>query len=186
VTQSCTPSTASFIFNPLKITNSAPIVNFINTSTNSSSYFWDFGDGNTSIFDNPTNEYFLDGQTSFTISLIAYNIDGCNDTINKIIKVEEELIYYVPNAFTPDGDKFNNEFKPVFYSGYDPSNYTMYIFNRWGQLVFETHDVEKGWKGFYGEGGEFVPDGVYTWKIEFKRTITDDVEIAVGTVNLLK
>ena len=101
-------------------------------------------------------------------------------------KDEEEFIYYVPNTFTPDGDKFNNEFKPVFHSGYDSQNYTMYIFDRWGELVFETHDINEGWKGLYGTNGVIAQDGVYTWKIECKHRLTDDIEIAMGSLNLLR
>ena len=95
--------------------------------------------------------------------------------------MEEELIFYVPNTFTPDDDKFNQTFKPVFYSGYDPLDYTMLIFNRWGEIIWESNDVDVGWDGTYSgqtAGGGFdVQDGTYTWRIEFKKTANDELVI---------
>ena len=100
--------------------------------------------------------------------------------------MEEELIYYVPNTFTPDGDGFNEEFKPQFTSGFDRDTYHLYIFNRWGQLVFESKDVDYGWNGSFA--GEIAQDGTYTWKIEFKSLDRDEpqLEALTGHVNILK
>jgi gliding motility-associated-like protein len=79
------------------------------------------------------------------------------------IIINNELIFYVPNAFTPNGSGPNEVFKPVFYSGYDPYDYTLLIFNRWGEVVFESRNTEVGWDGTYG--GLPVQDGVYIWKL---------------------
>ena len=184
--ETCSQAIANFNFNPTKLTNSNPTCSFINLSSNANSFYWDFGDGTTSNDSTPTHTFTIDGDAEFNILLIAQNDSNCNDTIIKKIKVEEEFIYYVPNTFTPDGDKFNNEFKPVFHSGYDSQNYTMYIFDRWGELVFETHDINEGWKGLYGTNGVIAQDGIYTWKIECKHRLTDDIEIAMGSLNLLR
>jgi gliding motility-associated-like protein len=186
VSDDCTPSVANFSFEPTTVTSLDPVCEFTNLSENSIGYIWDFGDENSSTDENPSNEYIIGGEGKYNVILIAINEDGCNDTIIKKVSVKEEIIYYVPNAFTPDGDKFNNEFKPVFYSGIDLQSYTMLIFNRYGQLVFETHDVDKGWKGFYGESDVMSQDGVYTYKIDFKHTLEDDVEIITGTVLLMR
>ena len=94
------------------------------------------------------------------------------------------MIFYVPNTFTPDFDNFNQTFQPVFTSGFDPFDYTLLIFNRWGEVLFESHNAEVGWDGTYG--GELMQDGTYTWKIEFKTTATDERRMAVGHVNLIK
>ncbi|MEY4602709.1 MAG: hypothetical protein RIT43_1, partial [Bacteroidota bacterium] len=96
-------------------------------------------------------------------------------------------IYFVPNTFTPDNDEHNNLFKPIFTSGFDPYSYGLYIFNRWGELIFESHNTEYGWDGSYGEGLNFnCQEGVYTWKIEFKLYENDDRAILHGHVNLLR
>ncbi|MGB1508085.1 MAG: gliding motility-associated C-terminal domain-containing protein, partial [Crocinitomicaceae bacterium] len=84
----------------------------------------------------------------------------------------------------PDGDEFNQIFQPVFTSGFDPYDFNLKIYNRWGQLVFESNDNNQGWDGTYG--GELVQDGLYTWKIEFKSISNDERFIHTGHVNLLK
>jgi gliding motility-associated-like protein len=92
----------------------------------------------------------------------------------------------VPNAFTPDGDAFNQTFIPVFSSGCAPydKNYHLMIFNRWGELLFESYDYQVGWDGTYG--GQLVQDGVYVWKIIVKRTGVDKRETLVGHVTLIR
>ena len=63
----------------------------------------------------------------------------------------------------------------------------MKIFNRWGEIVFESNDASKGWNGTYGvEGNTIVRDGTYIWKIEFKETGKDKRQILTGHVNVLK
>ena len=110
---------------------------------------------------------------------------GCVDTAQATVVVEEDLIYYVPNTFTPDGDQHNGIFKPVIESGFDPNSYRFYIFNRWGQLIFESKDIEEGWNGTFD--GVVAQDGTYTWKIEFKSTLRRQVEnVVTGHVNLLR
>src|SRR5690606_30836244 len=111
---------------------------------------------------------------------------GCADTAHLIIRVDEELIYYVPNTFTPDNDEFNEVFQPVFTSGFDPYDFSMWIFNRWGEVVFETHDASIGWDGTYGVDGNDCQDGTYTWKIAFKTNRNDERKVIHGHVNLLR
>ncbi len=91
----------------------------------------------------------------------------------------------MPNTFTPDGDNFNEEFKPVFVSGFDPYDFHMMIFNRWGEVVFESYDANYGWNGFYGDHG-IVKDGTYIWRIEFGDLNTDKKYKENGHVTILK
>jgi gliding motility-associated-like protein len=157
----------------------------INNSVGAVSYEWDFDDGNTSTLENPTHEY-SDAIANYVIVLTAISEHGCTDTAEAVVIVEEELIYYVPNTFTPDGDGLNEEFKPQFTSGFDRDTYHLYIFDRWGQLVFESKDVDYGWNGSFA--GEVAQDGTYTWKIEFKSLDRDEVQLEAltGHVNILK
>ncbi|NRA12318.1 MAG: gliding motility-associated C-terminal domain-containing protein, partial [Crocinitomicaceae bacterium] len=176
---------ASFSLSTTELLNTNTEVNFMNTSTGATNYVWDFGDNTaTSTVDSPTHIYPDGHSGSYLVELIAYTPLGCTDTATIIINVSEELIYYVPNSFSPDGDGFNQYFQPVFYSGYDPFDFTMYIFNRWGQVIFETHNVDVGWDGTFG--GKLMQDGTYTWKMEFKTSETDERMMVSGHVNLLK
>ena len=90
----------------------------------------------------------------------------------------------MPNTFTPDGDKFNQEFKPVFTSGFDPFDFEMQIFNRWGELVFQTNDHNIGWDGSYQN--KLSKEGVYMYKLQFRDKVTDNKTTKQGTVNLLR
>ena len=161
-------------------------IQFNNTSTGASSYYWEFGDETASSYEvHPAHTFPDDGSATYTVTLIAYSPLGCADTAYATVTVNEELIFYVPNTFTPDGDDFNQTFKPIFTAGYDPFDYTLYIFNRWGEIVFESHNVEVGWDATYA--GRFaVQDGTYTWKIVVKTTESDERIAIHGHVNVLR
>ena len=117
--------------------------------------------------------------------LTAISEEGCVAERVKYVYVTLDYTIYVPNAFTPDGSGVNEIFKPVM-DGFDEDKYTLYIFNRWGQLVFESHDMEVGWDGTYSQLDERVQDGVFTWKIEAGIKNSADSKIFVGHVTLLK
>jgi len=95
-----------------------------------------------------------------------------------------DLIYYVPNAFSPDGDEFNNVFKPVLTTGFDVNSYHLSIFNRWGELIFESLNYEEGWDGTYHN--EKLLDGTYIWKINVKYRSSDKKKELIGHVSLFK
>ena len=159
-------------------------VEFTNQSSGAVTYLWEFGDGGMSIDADPSHFFETELAGSYTVMLVAYSGLGCADTTYQTFTVTEELIFYVPNTFTPDGDMVNNTFQPIFTSGFDPFNFTMLIYNRWGEVVFETHDASIGWDGTYN--GEYAQDGTYTWKIDFKSRINDKKYVKVGHVNMLR
>jgi gliding motility-associated-like protein len=159
---------------------------FHNTSTGAQDYYWNFGDGSEwSTVENPYHQFPIeDAEVTFDVWLFAVSEYGCIDSTSRIIDVEEELIIYVPNTITPDGDEYNNDFFPVLSSGFSEQGYSLLIFNRWGELLFESHDISVGWDGTYK--GELVQDGTYTWKITAKNKKNDDKEEYVGHVNVLQ
>lgn len=164
-------------------------VYFENLTTGASQYNWSFGfDDEVSTVENPIVSFPSEEEGSYEVVLIASSPLGCQDTASMIIQVYEELLFYVPNTFTPDLDNYNPIFQPVFTSGFDPQDYVLYIYNRWGELIFESRNAEIGWDGTYGSNGEIemCQDGTYTWKIEFKVSRWDERRLAVGHVNLLR
>lgn len=180
---------ASFSPSASVITELNPVVNFQNNTTGATNYVWSFGDNSpTTTVENPTHDYSNDEIGDYLVTLIAYSPFGCTDTAYSTIQIQEELIFYVPNTFTPDDDDYNPIFKPIFTAGYDPYDYTLLIFNRWGELIFESHNTDIGWDGSYGSNREIemVQDGTYTWKIEFKVTVTDERKMVVGHVNVIR
>lgn len=174
---------ASFSPVPSVLSELDPTTQMLNSSQNASSYEWYFGDGTTSTATNPSHTY-AGTPANYQIMLIAISPSGCRDTAYATVVVEEELIFYVPNTFTPDDDEFNQTFNPVFSSGFDPYDFNMLIFNRWGEVIFETNNAEIGWDGTYH--GKLVQEGTYTWKIEFKTSKNDARKIAVGHTNVLR
>ncbi|MES2557386.1 MAG: PKD domain-containing protein [Bacteroidota bacterium] len=159
-----------------------PSFQFINGSANAVSYVWEFGDGTSSTTMSPNHTY--PGEGGYEVILIATNAAGCVDTAELTVKVIEELIYYIPNTFTPDGNEFNNTFQPVFTSGFDPYTFNMKIFNRWGETIFETKNHEIGWDGTYD--GKLVPQGTYTWKVYFRDAETDKKYEDFGHILLIR
>lgn len=112
-----------------------------------------------------------------TDSLTVIVVGDCDSLI--------DVIYWVPNTFTPDGDQYNQTFLPVFYSGIDPYTYDFYVYNRWGELIWENHDFQFGWDGTYNDGMK-CPDGTYTWKIRFKLINNDEKQTIHGHINLIR
>ena len=180
---------ASFMPSAWQISELNMNVDFNNTSVNATQYIWNFGDTSPlSTEENPSHDYTGNEIGTYDVSLIAISPAGCSDTAYSSIQIYEEVIFYVPNTFTPDDDTYNPTFKPIFTSGYDPFDYTLYIFDRWGEVIFESHNTEIGWDGTYGSNQEIemVQDGTYTWKIEFKVTKNDERRMEIGHVNVIR
>jgi gliding motility-associated-like protein len=114
----------------------------------------------------------------FLITLTATSDKGCVDTAQYTIFFDNSLIFYVPNTFTPDGNEYNNVFKPILTSLV--ASYQLQIYNRWGELIFESFDKEVGWDGSY-KGG-IVQNGAYNWVIKIK---TDGTQTHVKRGNVL-
>ncbi|GIV28477.1 MAG: hypothetical protein KatS3mg027_2291 [Bacteroidia bacterium] len=160
---------ADFEANPWGTTIVTPTINFINTSYGAVSYLWNFGDygspTNTTTIVNPSHEYTYSG--TYTVSLIATNQYGCVDYIAKVISIDPEFHLYIPNVFTPDGNGLNDVFQPKGI-GIDESDYKMMIFDRWGELIFQSNEFRKGWDGSVkGNEGKATQD-VYVYKIYVK------------------
>lgn len=178
---------ADFYPNPSELTTYNWESQMVNESVGAINYQWDFGDGTGySYAHSPTHAFPNDVGGIYTVTLVASTDNGCVDTAYAIVTVKEELIFYVPNTFTPDNDDYNETFKPVFTTGFDPYNYTLYVFNRWGELIFESHDTNIGWNGKYGVDGKLCQDGTYTWKINVKKRMVDEHLEFVGHVNLIR
>jgi gliding motility-associated-like protein len=157
-------------------------------SQNATFYKWDFGD-NSSISNEQLVNHKYDPNTpgKFKVYLIVSNSPTnmiCSDTAITWIDFPEEVIYYIPNTFTPNGDEFNNTFQPIFSSGYDPQNYSFIIFDRWGQIVFESKNPTVGWDGTFGD--KLLGNDTFVWKLGFKEKANDNEHYTTGHVNLVK
>jgi gliding motility-associated-like protein len=160
-------------------------LSFMNNSLGASTYAWDFGDGGTSTEEGPIHT-FGGNELGTTIILTAISTLGCTDTTQFFIGYDPGLVYYIPNSFTPDGDMNNQVFNPVFTSGIDIYQYTMYIYNRWGEIIFETNDPSIGWDGSFGMEGRDAEVGVYTYQVFIKIPNFDERKMITGHVNLIR
>ncbi|CAG5086904.1 hypothetical protein CRYO30217_03325 [Parvicella tangerina] len=166
-------------------------VQFYNLSSYSDDYIWDFGDGNTTTDEHP--EHFYANEGLYDITLIANNANNCPDTVTfeQAVLAETGGEIEFPNAFTPNtsgptGGSYdpssvdNDVFFPVFKGVED---YHLSIFNRWGELIFESFDVAVGWDGYYRE--QLCQQDVYIWKARVKYTNGNE-ETYVGEIHLLR
>ncbi len=152
---------AAFVPDPYVTSIVDPQVKFINSSQNAIAYLWDFGDNSSSNQINPVHSYTAEG--TYVVKLYTTGAGGCNDTAVRTIKVEPEFTFYIPNAFTPDGNGLNEIFTG---KGDNINSFSMLIFDRWGEVIYKTEDLNKGWDGKAKGGEEIAQEGVYVYRID--------------------
>ncbi len=164
-----------------------------NLSTYAVKYLWEWGDGDTSTQKTPDHIYGPPPDTSYTITLHGWTEHNCKDSVihENAVRVRGQGVIEYPNVFMPEqsgptgGDYSNLDidnntvFRPAFKGVID---YNLKIFNRWGELVFETNKLSEGWDGYYK--GELCNQGVYIWKVEGKFS-TGQPFMKMGDVTLL-
>lgn len=159
---------ANFSFDPSELTVYDTEVMFTNTSINSTTYNWYFDDGDTSILTNVTHFFPNDSAGNYFVYLIAYSPQGCTDTTIQVITIADENSFFVPNAFTPDGDGINDQFIPILDGNLNFDQYSFNIFNRWGEIIYQSTTPGTGWDGTNSSGNSIVQDGVYVWILELQ------------------
>lgn len=169
---------AEFVANPKETGIFNSKIKFTDLSQNAVSWWWDFGDGQNSSLQHP--EHYYDEMGQFIVTLTVKNIAGCEATYRESVYITP---FFVPNAFTPNSDGLNENF---FEAGYivDVSSYSMSIFNRWGQKVFENDSHYKPWNGL-DKNGKPAPEGVYVYAIKVKTYSGKDYYFS-GRVTLLR
>jgi gliding motility-associated-like protein len=141
---------------------------------------WDFGDNTFGTDSIASHSYAEVGE--YTILLTIETQYNCWDTISKKILIDEYDLY-IPNAFTPlTGDKLNDEFKAY---GYGIKNYTLKIYNRWGGIIFESDNINRGWDGTINDGGTMAPIGIYVYYIAVEN-IYGEIFKYEGQLNLIR
>ncbi|MBI3500468.1 MAG: gliding motility-associated C-terminal domain-containing protein [Bacteroidetes bacterium] len=165
---------------PLETSIINPGFHFYDASKNATQWKWSFGDGANSSLENPVHTYAQTG--IYVVKLITLNNGGCIDSIIKTVEVKPEFAFYIPNTFSPNGDHLNDVFSG---KGMEITQYDMQIFDHWGEIIFETTELEKGWDGTAKGGSEISPEGVYVYKVQL-RDFENKEHNYVGNVNLIK
>jgi gliding motility-associated-like protein len=167
---------ADFEFSPVKPIENTP-VQFVNTSSPDATHFlWNFGDGDTTSIASPSHQYLRTG--TYNVCLTAINREGCDSSTCKEINAIVVPLFDVPNAFAPGGK--NN----IFYvKAFGATKFNLKIFNRWGQLVFESSDPRIGWDGRFK--GNIQPMDAYAYIVNLE--FTDGTKGSrSGSVTLLR
>ena len=144
---------------------------------------WDFGNGQTSILPNPpTQEYFISNNVNgYPVRLSVIDTAGCADTIYRIITVADNCYIAVPSAFTPNGDGLNDYLYPL--NAYKATNLLFRVYNRYGDLIFETKDWTKKWDGTYR--GVPQATSVFVWTLDYIDTGNKKISLK-GTTTLIR
>lgn len=178
---------ADFTPSPVELTNLDNVSEMINESIGATNYNWDFGYENaTSTEFSPEHIFPSYPSATYLITLVAETEFGCIDSVTNTVNLTENQIFYVPNTFTPDEDEHNQVWLPIITSNFDPFNYSCIIYNRWGEIIWESKDPYFGWDGSFGIDGRDVQNGVYTWVISLKTPQVDEVKKFTGHVTLIR
>ncbi|MBK5285191.1 MAG: gliding motility-associated C-terminal domain-containing protein [Bacteroidia bacterium] len=170
---------ASFVAIPKFTTIADPQITFDDNSTGASSWLWTFGDSFTDTIQNPYHIY--DAVGSYQVCLYTSNIYSCRDTLCDSVTVRPDFSFYVPNAFTPNGDFVNEFFTPM---GRSFKEYDLTIYDRWGEVIFRSKDIAFSWDGKLSNGKDALP-GVYVYTITL-RDLTNVKHSFVGNVALIR
>ena len=139
------------------------------SSSNTTRYYWDFGNNTNSTMQNPIGLYQDTGR--WLITLVAFTNEGCSDTFSLGTGlIMPDFTYFLPNAFSPNGDVHNNLYRGE--GSQFAYKFKMEIFNRWGEKLWESTDINQGWDGYYQ--GELCMQDVYFCRVQivpFKGTL---------------
>ena len=131
-------------------TSDIPHITFENISIGGEIFILSTGDGfYYDFFDTEIEHSYTYSEGNYGVQLYVENEFGCTDSAQVLIQIKGAEIYYVPNTFTPDGDEHNNTFQAVFTSGFDPAQFEMTIYNRWGEEIIRIIDSNEYWDGTY-------------------------------------
>jgi len=169
---------AKFNVHPTDTTILHPTINFTDESSGGTSCRFDWGDGIVTDCNTTSHDYTREG--TFIVKEIVENSSGCYDTAYTTVYIRAEFAIAIPNAFSPNGDGQNDIFMPKLYGVH---NYSLRVYNRWGQQLFETNDPEQGWNGEFK--GTLCTQGTYVYSISFYDDVENKLKVYSGSFILL-
>ena len=148
---------ASFKYIPFNVSTLQPEINFMTNNSSYTSLLWDFGDSAYSVLTNPLHEFQLAG--TYDVWLIVADSNKCVDSVMNSITMYYDFVLHVPSVFTPNNDGDNDTFGPKGWRMKEYQSYEFLVFNRWGDIIFETTDIYDSW-----DGADYQ-HGTYSWAI---------------------
>lgn len=174
--------TAAFDCTPEELSNFNSTLEITDQSEDAIDWFYTFGDGGISYDQDPFYTYQDTGV--YNIMQVVRHESGCTDTLIKVVDVSPLVTLHMPNAFTPNNDGLNDDFRG---KGYLPGirNYTLSIWSRWGEKIFENNDPDQGWNGEYNNAGKQAMGGVYVYTVQYTGPRGNAFELK-GNVTLIR
>jgi gliding motility-associated-like protein len=171
---------AGFIVDPTYTSIFDPNITMTDQSMGANACSVDWGDGFNSANCDSVHQYTAAG--TYNVMQIVVNTYGCYDTAYSVITIDPNFMFWLPNAFTPgNNDGLNDIFKPKLIGVHD---YEFMIFDRWGEKIYETNEIEEGWNGFYK--GNLCSNDVYVYRITFLDDRRNDYHEYIGRVTLVR
>ncbi|MGZ3903573.1 MAG: PKD domain-containing protein [Bacteroidia bacterium] len=155
----------------------------VSTAQGASNFIYVISDG-THILNQPSFQHSFPNENpgEYTVIQFVSNAFGCKDTIAKVIEIKPGFTFYIPNAFSPNGDGKNDVFKGT---GIGIKSYTLMVYDRWGNLVFTSNDLEQGWDGTFHDGNKVSLEDVFVWKVVLRDDGNKEHDYK-GTVSLIR
>jgi hypothetical protein len=176
---------ANFSITPshLSVLNDVAVMQ--NQSEEATEYRWDFAGIGSSDLANPSFTFPSEIARTFEVCLYVNTDFGCADSVCNMIEMLHEVAFYAPNAITADNDGVNDVFLPVML-GFETDTYNMKIFNRWGDLIFETTDPTEPWVADVRSGEYYAHGDVYQWIVTVKENGIAEYQTFKGFVTVLR
>lgn len=173
---------AGFIFDSDSLTNFNPEVRIIDQSTGAYRWYWDLNGEAFSLQPSPVYS-FRDTGLAYVRQVVTHP-SGCIDSLIRYIDVKPIITLHFPNAFTPNDDSVNDSFVPKGYlRGY--RSYQLRVWNRWGEVIFDSKDPLMAWNGRKGNTGQAAPPGVYLYEYKLVGP-RGEIEENRGSITLLR
>ena len=173
---------ADFTPDPETTSIDEPTLRFQNKSTNGHIFYWELGDGSTDSLTDVQHKYDKPG--TYRVCLTARNQWNCESQVCKEVVILPEWSFYVPDAFSPNGDGKNDGFIGV---GINVIQYEMWIFDRWGNKIYHCKSMNEPWDGRRDNNpsNDVAQEDVYVWRIKIK-DVFDKKHEYIGHVTLVK
>lgn len=172
---------ADFTVDPLENSIFTPNITIWNNSFGDTAHLFYIGDGNTSTDEVIEHTYADTGW--YPVSQWVINEYGCTDSLTQLVRINPELLFFAPNAFTPDGDGLNEIWQP-YVGGVDV--YELYVYDRWGQVIWSTETTTDGWNGVPVGGSQIAPVGVYPFLAICRDMNTKVIHRYQGHITIVK
>jgi len=176
---------ASFEILPEEPTAYTDEIQVINTGNFQSSTSWYLNDELVSNLFQPEFEIPIIEDFAYNVCQKVVNSFQCQDSVCQRVVILGDFTLYVPNAFTPNSDGRNELFIPVI-RGLDVAHYDFQIYNRWGEMIFETSNPADGWYGNVKGGDHYAEPGIYVWQLKIRNKYTDNDILERGSVTLIR